>query len=106
MLDALDLESGEQTFADFCKDKNPNSTSDRYLVVATWLKHNAKIDVISVDHINTCFRLMDWQMPDTPGQTFRNLKARNQYFKNGPEQGTWEITILGLNAVSKMSRTP
>lgn len=106
LLKDFDPDSGNVSFKDFVKQKNPSTIQAKYLVVAGWFKDQSSVDEITTSHIFTCFKLMDWVPPDDMAQTFRNIKKTRQYFENGSQNGHWKISILGLNALAKMTTTP
>jgi hypothetical protein len=61
-----------------------------------------KTDEITIDHIFTAFRTLEWQMPDDPGGLFRTLKYKKQYFDKGESVGGYKVTFLATNYVAKM----
>lgn len=99
LVNTLDYQS-PMSLADYVRDKKPKNATEKYLVVAGWFRHHRASEVVSVDEMFTCFSVMDWKdRPEDMGQLFRNLKSKQQWFDNGPEKGTWKLTIKGLNQV-------
>ena len=98
----LDLKTGSVPFEEFCKQKNPTDTAKKYLVIAAWLKDNLKLDQINSDHVYTCYRAMGWGVERDVGRPFRNCK-QSGYFRSAADNGSWEITHVGLGVVQKMA---
>jgi hypothetical protein len=96
----LDIKS-EVSLAPFAEKLNPKSNNHRYLVIAAWL-HKHRIDVITVDHIYTCYRSMGWStdIPDF-AQPLRLLK--HQQLFTSPERGKYAINHLGLDRAEKLN---
>jgi hypothetical protein len=101
-LSNLDLSTAQVPLQEFVRTKSTTDLSDKYLVVATWFKEHLKVEEINNDHIFTAFRTLDWPVPDDPGNLFRSLKHKKQYFDKGEGVGGYKITFLGTNYVAKM----
>ncbi len=97
----IDLNAGSTPLKAFIAQKNPDTESKKYLVVAAWLKEELKIDAITTDHIYTCFRWMSWNVPDDVGSPLRGMKKQG-WFRGGDAKGTFEITHVGLGKVNEM----
>ena len=88
---ALDLES-DPPLSSVGKLK---SNHKRYLAIARRLHDNRDTPVITVDHIYTCFRHLNWPISIADfAQPLRELKFK-QYFTQ-PEAGKYAINQLGL----------
>lgn len=74
---------------------DPKSNHRRYLAIARWLHDHRSIEVVTADHIFTCYRHLGWpiDIPDF-AQPLRELKHM-QYFTT-PERGKYAINQLGL----------
>ena len=97
----VDLDNGEVSFEDYCGRKNPSDTTKKYLVVAAWFQLYRDENIITADHIYTCYRKMGWAVQKDVGQPLRSGK-KLAYFKSGPNEGTYELTHIGLDVVRKM----
>lgn len=54
----------KQTFASFIEEKKPRSNEDKYCVAVYYLENILEITPVTVDHINTIFRLTKgWKEP-------------------------------------------
>jgi hypothetical protein len=66
-----------------------------YLAIAAWLHDHRATPVISVDHVYTCYRHINWPINLSDfAKPFRELKFR-QFFTQ-PESGKYAINQLGL----------
>jgi hypothetical protein len=66
-----------------------------YLAIAAWLHDHRATPVISVDHVYTCYRHINWPISLSDfAKPFRELKFR-QFFTQ-PESGKYAINQLGL----------
>ena len=100
---SLELGKGTVPLKQFIEQKQPGDTdSKRFLVCAVWLKENLSINEVSIDHIHTCYRHMNWQTPKHPQITLDNLKRKNQWIDKGSTPGTYAINHVGENQVMEM----
>jgi hypothetical protein len=81
---------------------DPGSNIKRYLVIAAWLHDHRNTEVITADHIFTCYRHLNWPI-DIPyfSQPLRFLKHK-QYLTT-PERGKYAINQLGLSKAAEAS---
>jgi len=100
ILDDLDLNTGDIPFEVYCKQKNPQSSNKKYLVIADWLKEKRGITAISQDHIYTCYRKMTWGGMKDYGQPFRDA-AKQGY--GTVVNGAFTINHIGKDVVDKMT---
>jgi hypothetical protein len=71
------------------------SNHKRYLAIAKWLHDHRNLPVITVDHIYTCFRHLEWPINIADfAQPLRELKFK-QFFTQ-PETAKYAINQLGL----------
>jgi hypothetical protein len=97
----IDLNGGDMPFETYCQRKSPGDTMKRYLVIAAWLKEYRNTDIITAAHIYTCYRKMGWGVQRDVGQPLRGGKKQG-YFRSGAQDGSYELTHIGLDAVRKM----
>jgi hypothetical protein len=102
-LSDLNLTTASVLLADFVKEKNPENDMDKYAVIAVWFKEYFNTDEISIDHIFTAYRALNWQtqLPSDLSQTFRKLKSKN-WFDGGSTRGYYKINWNGVDGVNKM----
>ena len=74
---------------------DPGNNHRRYLAIAAWLHDHRGIEAVTVDHIYTCYRHLNWpiDIPDF-AQPLRELKHK-QYFTTS-ERGKYAVNQLGL----------
>ena len=102
ILADLDLTSGTVPFVQYFNEKNPGNHSKRYLVIAAWLKEYRQLDAISIDHIYTCYRMVNLNVVDDVGSILRGCKDRG-WFNHTDQPGWYAINHVGLNQVNSMS---
>lgn len=99
----IDLTSGPVPLKAFCTEKHPSSETERYLVIAMWLKEHRHIADVDMHHIYTCYRHMGWSTPDDPVQPLRDLKRKRGCFNKGQARGSYSINHIGENVVREMN---
>lgn len=103
LLKDFDPNAAEVSLENFVKQKDISTNFNKYLVIAAWFKKYKEVEEIGTSHIYTCYQLLKWTAPDEMGQPFRDMKKHHSYFENGSKNGLWQITIIGLNEVDKMT---
>lgn len=96
----LDLTS-EPSFESFANSHLPKSDSERNLVALTWFKEHRPNEVVTPNHVYTCYRAMKWPsgIDDFPS-ILRKLKQQQLVKSVGRAQ--YEINHLGIARVEKM----
>jgi hypothetical protein len=101
----LDPNDAEVSLEAFAKQKGISKDSthfNQYLLIGAWLHKYKDIKEIGPSHVFTCYELLNWTAPGNFRQTFTDMRKLHHYFEPSPKKnGTWEITIKGLNEVSK-----
>jgi hypothetical protein len=99
----IDLKSAKNSLKDFCEAKKVgDGDTDRYLVMAYWLKENLNLTEVTMDHIHTCYRFLDWQTPTDASAPLRNMKQKG-WFNKGAAKGAYAINHVGENKVMGMA---
>lgn len=104
VLNDIDMESGDVPLKSFYEQKQPSKQSERYLVIAAWLKEVRAIDEITGDHIYTAYRWLGMNTPRDITQPLRDMKTQG-WFDSGSTRGTYAINRIGLNEVNNMGKT-
>jgi hypothetical protein len=88
-------------FVQYAETKAPDNMTARFLVVAAWFKEHRGFDVVTADHVYTCFKKMAWGATPDMAQPFRDLKknGRGDY-----QNGKFSINHIGVGIVEKMGR--
>jgi len=101
----IDLKQGSIPLADFLQKLNPQGDMDKYAAIAYWLKNNAGIAEVSMDHIHTGYRTMKWNTPMDAGQPLRNMKKREYgYMRAGSKAGFFVLIHTGDNHVNDLRK--
>ncbi len=95
----LGLNTGKVPFAKYYQQRNPDSHSQRYLVIAAFLKEHKKLDELTDDHIYTCYRTLNLNAVPDIGGPFRKCK-RQGWFNSGSKPGWYAINHVGLGKVN------
>lgn len=93
--------TGDPSFEDFAKEKNPDNERTKNLVVLYWLKQHGNVPAATVDQVFTCFRFAQWDTtsPDFAA-TLRGLKREGLVTQ--PERGKFAINRLGDVEVERL----
>lgn len=91
----------DPSFANFVSEKDPKNDTQKYLCAAYWLKMHKDVHEVSIDHMYTAFRSMNWALPANPIQPMRELAAkRDGRFSKGTEKGHYKINHIGEGHVA------
>jgi hypothetical protein len=75
----------------------------RYLLCVHWLKDNLGVQEVSMDHMHTCFRHMDWTTPERPTQPLRDMKTKAYgWFDKGSGMGLYKLNHVGEGKARKI----
>jgi hypothetical protein len=97
----LDVKS-DPSLKQFCSDYELKSGFDKYLVIALWLREARQINVFSVDHIYTCYKLLGWSTNSNDfGKPLRNLA--NNKFLSGDSKG-YTLSLTGAGKIEDKKR--
>jgi hypothetical protein len=98
ILDELKAHEEPGGFKSFVNGRNVDTDVKKGLVAAIWLKEHGYPE-FAVDHFNTCFSMVKWQMPDDPSQILRNMaRSRSGFLRHvAGKAGLYELTAKGLN---------
>lgn len=98
----LDMKAAKIPLKEFCEMKQVGeSDTTRYLVIAFWLKENLNIPAVTMDHVYTCYRLLNWQTPADASSPLRSMK-KSGWFDKGTDKGSYSINHVGENQILEM----
>lgn len=103
-LKDMDFNAGSEPWKTFAARKNPTHDTEKYLVAAEWVSEVAGIKEFKVNHIFSCFRMMEWAQQKDFSQPMRHMKSKKSYFHN--DKRNWSLTTVGLEAAQKIGLTP
>jgi len=96
----LDLTT-EVSLESYANKHVPESEPDRNLVIAAWFKEHRGVDAITVHHVYTGYRAMNW--PSGIEDFSWPLRAlKSQQLMSSPGRGQYAINHLGLARVHRM----
>ena len=102
--DSIDWNGDGTQFVPYFKDKNPQDTMKKYLVIAAWFKRHGGKESIDTNIIYNAYRRLNWQVLSDVAQPFHEgLKPRNGYFNTEKGSGNYAITTIGLQRVDDMA---
>lgn len=102
-MKVLDLDlTSDQSFESFASAHTPKNDTERNLVALAWFKEHRPDEMVTANHVYTCYRAMKWPsgIEDFPS-ILRSLKA--QQLLKSVRRGQYEINHLGVARVEKMS---
>lgn len=102
-MKVLDLDLTSQTsFESFASIHSPKNDTERNLVALAWFKEHRPDEVVTGNHVYTCYRALKWPsgIEDFPS-ILRNLKSQQLVKSVG--RGQYEINHLGIARVDKMA---
>ena len=102
-LDDLDIRSAEVSLPDFMAKHDVGDVEwKRYVVVAKWFKQYLGIDTVTIDHVFTAYRIMNWTLPKRIIQPLNDATTKKQWFKR-VAAGSFQITFVGEDAAQKLA---
>jgi hypothetical protein len=107
ILENVDFTSGSTPLKDFLSRAgidDEDSHYKRYLAVAYWFKRHASTAEVTMDHVYTAFRFMQWtDAPTDAGSPLRDMKSRKnmKWMGKGEARGAYKINHIGENVVEE-----
>lgn len=102
VLDDIDLES-EPSLKDFVAQYELTTAVDKYLVIALWFREARDIASVSVDHVYTCFRALNWSTKSNDfAKPLRNLRDE-QAMRGGSKDG-FSLTLVGAGKIEEKKK--
>jgi hypothetical protein len=99
VLKDFDPNGSTPSLKDYVSSKPISSTQKKYLAICAFFHEARQIKAIGVQHIFTCFKLLNWPVPNDLEKPFSNLAQTKKLDREG--NGLFAINLLGLNDVSK-----
>jgi hypothetical protein len=101
-LDDLDIKSAEVPLADFISTHYVGEVDwKRCVAIAKWFKQYMGIDTVTIDHIFTGYRIMNWTLPKRIRQPLNDATNKKQWFKRAGA-GNFQITFIGEDSIQKI----
>ncbi len=101
--DTINWDGNGSPFVAYLKEKNPQGTMKKYLVIAAWFKRHGGKDSIDTNIMYNAYRTLGSQALSDVAQPFQDgVKPRNGYFSTVKGSGEYAITSIGLQRVDEM----
>jgi hypothetical protein len=91
-------------FKSFVNGRSFPSDTKKGLAAARWLTDHGYAE-FNIDHINTCFSMVNWPMPDDPGQILHNMvKKKVDLIRHvDKKSGFYELTGKGASQYAALA---
>jgi hypothetical protein len=83
-------------FEDYVAGRSVVSDLLRGVTAGMFLQEKRGLTEFGVDHINTCFVMMKWPMPDEPGSLLRNMKKARLVKSVEGKRGMYALSTVGI----------
>jgi hypothetical protein len=103
-LDDINFSDAKESLKDYVARKKPSGDNQRYLIIAGWLKENLGFHAITMDHVHTCYRHLEWQTPKDASAPLRSMTNQNQWFTKAKEKGAYALNHVGENVIMDMGK--
>jgi hypothetical protein len=89
---------GGESFDKFAAQKKPDSNQHKCVVAVYYLRHKLDLPSITVDHVYTCFKHMQWRVPSSLSNTLAYVASVHGWLdtRNMADIG---MTAIGENLV-------
>lgn len=99
LVPGLETTSGPKSLQTYMEEQAPEEHSKRYLAIAYWLRQYRNIAEIGADHVNTCYRALNKNVPDDVTGVLRGLK-KQFWMEAGSAKGLYKLTHIGENQLT------
>ncbi len=89
---------GKDSFDQFATKKNPDSNQHKCVVAVYYLRHELNLTLITVDHVYTCFKHMQWRVPTSLANTMAYVSSVHGWLDTR-SMGDIKLTTIGENLV-------
>lgn len=94
--------NNKQDLKKFYESFESHNDFERILLFTHYLKEILKIDIVTLDHIHTCFDFLELRMPEDLSQTFRSAKSKSSWIEKD-DNGIF-VTVKGRNKIKFWDR--
>lgn len=91
--------SGKRPFAEFAEEKMPRTHPERQAVALYWLRHEADIGGVTVDHVNTCYQGAKWKRPGNLENSLQQTANRKGWLDTSDSEDI-ALTVAGEDFVT------
>lgn len=89
---------GKDSFDKLAGQKKPTSNQHKCVVAVYYLRHEIGVPSITVDHVYTCFKHMQWRVPSSLGNTLAYVASVHGWLDTS-NMADIKITTIGENLV-------
>jgi len=89
---------GKDSFDQFAAQKKPGSNQHKCVVAVYYLRHELALSSITVDHVYTCFKHMQWRVPSSLANTMAYVSSVHGWLDTR-NMGDIKLTTIGENLV-------
>lgn len=82
----------------FMEEKNPSTNVQKTTAFVYYLQNFLEIDEITIDHIFTCYKSMNYRIPNNLQQNLSDTSS-SKYGYISRKDGKYSMTILGSNFI-------
>jgi hypothetical protein len=90
--------SGKKTFKAFADEKQPQTHHERCVVAVHYLKNTLGIDGVTVDHVFSCYRDMNWRLPTNFANSLQVTSSLKGWLDTS-DMDNIRLTVPGTNFV-------
>lgn len=95
----LDLRpKGKPSLREFAESRKPTNNDDKNVLSVYYLRRIADVNVVSIDHVFTCYKAMGWREPTDLASSLR-LTASKKSFLDTSTGDDIKLTSIGRNHV-------
>ncbi len=76
----------------------------RYLAIAKWFKEHMAVNAVTIDHIFTGYRTMNWKVPTRVRQPLIDATGKKGWFRRAGK-GNYAITHIGEDQITMTGST-
>lgn len=100
LIKDLDLSGTDsiKSLKDFMEEKRPASNVQKTTVFVYYLQNFLELDEITIDHIFTCYKSMNYRIPNNLQQNLSDTSSSKYGYINRKD-GKYSMTILGSNLI-------
>ena len=101
----IDFRSASIPLQDYVASHNVGDADwKRYLAIAKWFKEHMGVSAVTIDHVFTGYRTMNWKVPARVRQPLMDATSKKGWFRR-EGAGKYAITHIGEDEITKMGST-
>ncbi len=101
IMDDIAWDGNGTPFIDYVKQRKPEDTTKKFLVIASWFKRHGGHEKVNANLIYNGYRKLSWSALADMTQTLRDGAKSERGYYIGDGKGFYAITNIGLDAADK-----